>query len=265
MSITQRRNQFALVAIALVGMCSAPAMGSSFKEFFDTAQPPFLPNGWTTDVIGNSGAFHVVTTDPETPPNCVSCPVPGGVQDVSLYAPPIPITGGFSTVNFKTKFAFDSNANGALAGGRLEISIAEVRDGEWLDPTDVNSGLDGEYVTGGPNMLVASQDNPLAGGGRMVWSGFMNDTYEAVSLKLPAAAVGRTIRLRWRMVSGSDAASTIGWKVDSLIICDSGDTTSNICPSTSCGTGGACGAMASEGLLLMGLIGPWRPRWRRRR
>src|SRR5207249_5204212 len=138
----------------------------SFQEFFDGATPPFLPNGWTGDPFDSATpSWRVVTTDPETRPNCVSCPVPGGVRDASLYAPPIQIISQFATLNFKQKFALDRDANGALAGGRLEISIDGVRGGEWHDITDADAGLDGEFVTGGYNDLISSQTNPLYGKG----------------------------------------------------------------------------------------------------
>lgn len=262
--IPSRRLIPCLTALALAISCST-ALGASFKEFFDSATPPTLPNGWVNDPFDQATAsWHVVAVDPETPPNCVSVSVPGGVRDNSLYSPPIPIISGASSLSFKHKFAFDSNANGALAGGRLEISIDGVRGGEWLDPTDTAAGLDGDWVIGGPNMAVSSQDNPLFGRGALLWSGFMNDSYMLSSLRLPTIAGGKTIHLRWRMVSGSNAASTIGWKVDSVLLCDPSDTTSNLCPQGNCGSG-TCGtsAMVPEAMLLGGML--WQRRRNRRR
>jgi hypothetical protein len=265
--MTTSRKLISRVCLSAILLASSGsvALGNSFQEFFDGATPPILPVFWTGDPFSpTTPSFRVVTTDPETPPNCVSVQCPGGVRDVSLYSPRISIISDLSTLNFKHKHAFDLNDNGAEAGGRLEISIDGVRQGSWQDIVDAG----GVFLSGQYDALISDQTNPLFGGARQLWTGFLNDAYRTVSVRLPAIAAGKTIQLRWRMVTGSDAATTIGWKIDSVLLCDPGDTSNTLCPnppSTNCGTPQCAPAvMATQAMMFVGMIGQ---RWliRRRR
>src|SRR5262249_12480359 len=153
---------------------------------FDGVTAPALPAGWTASAAANGVVWQTNGFVSDTAPNSVGVGVPAAVADQSLYSPQIPIssTNGTITLTFRHKFAFDKDDNGARDGGRLEISIATVRQGEFQDIIDAG----GTFITGGYTDGISSTTNPLYGGGRMLWSGFLNDSFMTTTVELPASA-----------------------------------------------------------------------------
>jgi len=260
--VNSRRTSRIKPPLLIVGVLASaiPALAASFQENFDGVAPPALPAGWTATAASNGVVWQTNGFVSDTAPNSVGVAVPAAVADQSLYSPPIVLsnTSGTITLTFRHKFAFDKSNNGANDGGRLEISISGVRQGAFQDIIDAG----GTFVTGGYTDPISSTTNPLYGEAAMLWSGFLYDSFMTTTVELPASAAGSTIQLRWRMVS-DDSVSTLGWKVDSIKLCDPGDTTSNICPSDC--NGGACGTsgMSAMAVSLAGLISARRVRRRR--
>jgi len=239
------------LAGASIALQSPVARAVSFAENFDAVTPPALPGGWTASATQSGVVWQTNGLVADTPPNGVGIGVPAAVADQSLTSPSVAISSANATLTFRHKFAFDVDNNGARDGGRLEISIDGIRQGDFQDIIDAG----GEFVTGGYTHGISSPTNPLYGGGRQVWAGFLNDSFMTTTVKLPTSASGSNIRLRWRMVS-DDSVSTVGWKLDSIILCDAGDTTSTVCQNNNCGSG-ACGAggMPAVATVLLGIAG----------
>ncbi len=176
----------------------------TFAENFDGVSAPAFPAGWTATPVANGVNFVASTTGPDTPSNSAFALDPlsvGGGTD--LTSPSMPITSQGATVSFRNKYATEAGWD----GGVLEISIGA---GAFQDV--ITAG--GAFVQNGYNGILGANgvNNPLAG--RNAWNGDSGGYITSI-VRLPAAAAGQSIRLRWRFGADDNTAVT-GWNVDTI-------------------------------------------------
>ena len=180
----------------IVGIPSA-----SLTQNFDGVTAPAIPAGWTaTSVLGGIN-FVTVTTNRDTLPNSAYGVDPSNsAGETDLTSPPIAITSGAATVSFRNRYDTEAGWD----GGILEVSIAG---GPFTDV--ISAG--GAFISNGYNgvMTLVSPTppgytpNPLAG--RSGWTGNSNGFITTV-VRLPAAAAGQNIQLRWRVGADDNTA-----------------------------------------------------------
>lgn len=177
-----------------------------FAQNFDGVGFPSLPAGWTTTWSGVGSAWISSALQSDSVPNAAFGPAPDDVGESALTSPPF-LSGGTNTkVSFRHKFDFETTYD----GGVLEVAIG----GGGF--TDITSG-GGAFLSGGyVGTLSANFGNPI--GGRNAWTGPVANFVTSVA-RLPAAAAGQSVRLRWR--AGTDSSNSgNGWFVDSISVGD---------------------------------------------
>ena len=181
------------------------------SQNFDSVTAPDLPSGWTAVPI--SGGINFVTTaaNPDSAPNSAFAADPetvGGGSDMSSvqYA----ITSNSATVSFRHKY----NTEPGWDGGVFEISInnAPFQDILTAGGTFLQNGYNGS--------LGAGTNNPIAG--RQAWNGD-SAGYVTTVVRLPSAANGQNVQLKWRFGADNNTAPVGGgWNIDNLVV--SGNT-----------------------------------------
>jgi hypothetical protein len=187
-----------------------------FTENFDGVTAPALPANWNSTSSGSLIPFVTSTTTPQTPPNALFVTDPNTVGLAEIIAPPVQIGTLESHVIFSNFYLTE----GTFDGGVLEIKIGN---GNFQDI--IQAG--GQFLSGGYNStLSANTSNPL--GGRMAWSG-NSGGYITTEIRLPVAAAGQLIQLKWRMATDSSVAGT-GWRIDNVSITNTitGENNANI-------------------------------------
>jgi hypothetical protein len=184
------------------------------SENFDAAAA--LPAGWNATASGTS--FSVASTQADSGMNAVMVENSGNAAAASadLTSPQIAVfaPSGSSAFSFRNCFATGS----PIAGGVLEISIAE---GEFRD--FLSAG--GTFQENGYNSVLASAPgSPLAG--RNAWSGDSGG-YRTTTARLPTAAAGRLVRLRFRFAAASSAPAS--WRIDTVTLTNASIVTSFSC------------------------------------
>ncbi|MGC2237832.1 MAG: M36 family metallopeptidase [Pyrinomonadaceae bacterium] len=179
----------------------------TFTENFDSATAPAFPAGWTTAVVQSGVNFVTTVTNPDTAPNSAFALNPATVGGgTNLTSPSTAITATAATVSFRNRFDTEAGWD----GGVLEISI---NGGAFADI--ITAG--GRFVQNGyAGALGAGTNNPLAN--RPAWSG-NSSGYVTSIVRLPAAAAGQSIQLRWRFGADDNTAGTgtpSGWNVDTI-------------------------------------------------
>ncbi len=180
---------------------------TTFTENFDGSAIPAFPAGWTASPV--SGGINFVT-NPAAPD---SAPIAAFAQDpttvgggTDLTSPQIPITAPGATVAFRQKYDTEPGWD----GGVLELSIGG---GAFQDV--ITAG--GAFLQGGyDGSLGAGTNNPL--GNRAAWSG-NSGAYFTTIVRLPPAAAGQNVQLRWRFGADDNTAGSgpnPGWFVDSI-------------------------------------------------
>ena len=186
--------------IALFGVSSA-LHAQVCPQSFDTVDVPALPPNWTSDQSGASTGWQTIQSA-DTPPNAAYTGEPGAVSDAFLIAPPFFASAANLNFSFRHSFATEANYD----GGVLEVSI----DGAPF--ADV-SAVGGGFGTGGYNSVISPvQGSPIAG--RQAWSG-TSSGFITTSVLLPASALGKSVRVRWRFATDKNVGGT-GWAVDSV-------------------------------------------------
>lgn len=196
---------------------------NSFIENFDSVTPPAVPAGWnvtssygpmtfaSTSTSSFSAPYSVFAADL---PDCVppGCPNTNG-GSTELTSPFIFITSGTTaaTVAFSHKY----NTEFGFDGGVMEISI-----GGSLAPFEDIITAGGTFLQNGYNAgLGVSAPNPL--GGRNGWTGDSGGYLNSI-VRLPPAAAGQPVKLRWRFGADSNMAPAGGgWNVDSVRVAPS--------------------------------------------
>jgi len=179
-----------------------------FAESFDRVNAPALPTGWvSTLATGSAPRWVTSATASDTPPNNAFTTEPGTVSDIRLDSPNIAIASAQAQLSFRNNFSLDTPSF-SFDGGVLEIAIG-------TDPFTDILAAGGSFVAGGYNQTVASfSSNPLAG--RQVWGG-ASGGYITTTVKLPAAAAGKNIKLRWRLGCNAFDGGA-GWRIDGITI-----------------------------------------------
>ncbi|MET0753407.1 MAG: M36 family metallopeptidase [Pyrinomonadaceae bacterium] len=179
----------------------------TFTENFDSVTAPAFPAGWTAASVQSGVNFVTTVTNPDTAPNSAFALNPTTVGGgTNLTSPSTAITATAATVSFRNRFDTEAGWD----GGVLEISI---NGGAFADV--ITAG--GRFVQNGyAGALGAGTNNPLAN--RPAWSGNSNG-YVTSIVRLPAAAAGQNIQLRWRFGADDNTAGTgtpSGWNVDTI-------------------------------------------------
>jgi hypothetical protein len=185
----------------------------TFSEAFDLVTVPNAPDGWGITSSYGPMTFRSTTTNPDTPPNsmfaanlpdCTSgCPTTDG-GSTELASPPLSISAPAAYLSFRHRY----NTETGWDGGVLEVSIGG---GPYLDILAAG----GVFVQGGYNAVMGtSAPNPL--GGRMGWTG-NSGGYLTTIARLPSAAAGQSVQLRWRFGADNNTAPPGGgWNVDTI-------------------------------------------------
>lgn len=174
---------------------------------FDSVAAPNFPSGWTAVPIAGGINFVTTATGPDSAPNSAFALDPatvGGGTD--LTSPSFAITSPSALVSFRHKY----NTEPGWDGGLLEISIGG---GAFQDV--VTAG--GVFLQNGYNgSLGAGTNNPIAS--RLAWNGDSGG-YVTTVLRLPSAANGQNVQLKWRFGADNNTAPADGgWNIDSLKI-----------------------------------------------
>src|SRR5207253_10390322 len=131
------------------------------------------------------------------------------VTDSFLDSPSIAITTASAHLTFRNNFNLEPGFDGAV----LEIAIAGVAGGAFQDI--VAAG--GSFVSGGYNRTISTfYGSPL--GNRQAWSG-NSGGYVTTVVKLPAAAAGKSIQLRWRVATDISISAGGQW-IDGVQVSD---------------------------------------------
>lgn len=189
----------------------------AFSENFDGVTAPALPDGWTTTASENHQLWRTSSARSQSPPNMLFSPAPHQLGSNEGVSPEFSIVSAQSEISFRHWYELESTflRNRLYDGSVLEIKIGG---GEWQDILSAG----GLFLSGGYDGTIdACCQNPLAG--RLGWSGRsgVNQTPEFITTraKLPAAAAGQNVRLRFRV--GTDVASfREGQYIDDLTVTD---------------------------------------------
>ena len=180
------------------------------SENFDSTPIGQIPAGWERAIaVGppTQIVWYVDNVSPNPPDSgtqAIGLSGTASQSDVRLDSPPIAI----QTATAQLSFCGIYRLEGALDGVALEISLAG---GPFTDILAAS----GSFVTGGYlGKLVG--DSPLRG--RWAWTQ-ISGNWITTKVNLPAAAAGKTIRLRWRFASNTGGVSS-GYVVDTVKVTD---------------------------------------------
>jgi hypothetical protein len=171
-----------------------------FSENFDGVTFPALPVGWTTGANGSELPWVTSAANPASAPNAAFAPDVNDIGNTELITPPIavPAQGGFMA--FQTLFNMDANPTPGVGFDGMVFEIS-MNGGAFADI--ITAG--GSFDTGGYTHTISSDfDSPIAG--RMAWTGLSGGTSDAptyitTTVRLPDAARGQEIQLKWRVVT----------------------------------------------------------------
>ena len=207
-------------------------------ENFDGVTAPALPAGWEGSASG-SGVIPITVTDfPASAPNAVKLSESTTVGLSEVTSAPVMVSSA-SKLSFRNQFNTEVNFDGLV----LEISIGG---GAFQDILAAG----GSFVSGGYNStLPTTFSNPLPS--RMAWTGLSGGTaaapaYITTVVNLPAAAVGQSVRFKWRQGSDSSVAPATnpGSRIDSLTLVNTvcGGSAPTVVSASSRKTHGTAGA-----------------------
>ena len=189
----------------------------AFRENFDAVAAPALPSGWSTTSSENHQLWRTSTARNQSPPNTLFSPAPHQLGLNEGVTPEFEIVTSQAEISFRHWYEIESTflRNRLYDGAVLEIKMGN---GDWQDILAAG----GSFLSGGyDGPIDACCQNPLAG--RLGWSGRsgIGQTPEWITTraKLPPAAAGQNVRLRFRV--GTDVGSfREGQYVDDLTITD---------------------------------------------
>lgn len=196
----------------------------AFSENFDNVVAPAIPQGWTTSSTENHQLWRTAAARSTSGSNALFSPSPlqRGVNEV--ISPSFFIQTPNAELSLKNWYEHETTflRNRLYDGSLLEISFDG---GAWQDIIDAG----GRFVTGGYDGTIDSCcQNPL--GGRQGWSGRsgIHQVSEFIDtvVKLPSAAAGKNVRLRFRV--GNDVGTfREGQYIDDLVVTDGFDCSCN--------------------------------------
>ena len=196
---------------------TAGAQRIAFQENFDAVAAPALPSGWTTAATGGQQNWTTSTTRKQSAPNSVFSPDPFLIGLNELVSPVFYINSAAAELSFRNWYELETTflRNRLYDGSVLEIKIGAA---DWADI----EAAGGVFLSGGYDGVIDSCcQNPLAG--RRGWSGKsgVNQTPEFITsrVRLPQAAAGNNVRLRWRV--GTDVGTfKEGQYIDDIVVTD---------------------------------------------
>jgi hypothetical protein len=206
---------------AVIGQLNIPIQTGvqriALAEKFDGVTAPDLPAGWTTSSTANHQLWRTSSTRRQSVPNSLFSPAPNQQGVNEIVTPEFSVTSPTAEIRFRNWYELETTflRNRLYDGSVMEIKIA---DAAWQDII----GAGGMFLSGGYDGTIDSCcQNPLAG--RLGWSGRsgVNQVSEFITTraKLPAAAAGQSVRLRFRI--GTDIGSQReGQYIDDLVVTD---------------------------------------------
>jgi len=209
-----------------------PRSGESvFVEDFDGVAAPALPAGWTSAVAGMGLPWVTRSEESDTEPNTAFTRESNRPADALLESPAIAITSSGAKLTFRTRWDYE-DPDTCWDGGVLEIKIGAGGFDDILS-------LGGSFLGGGyTGVVVVGSGNPLSNRPAWCHSSPGYPAFITTTVKLPAAAAGKSIRLRWRMGSDTSVAAT-GQDIDSIVVTDP----ANVCtggPAPDCDDNDPC-------------------------
>lgn len=214
-----------------------------FTEHFDGVTAPALPAGWATaNTVGlATDVFKTVTTSADTAPNAAYAADTDSASDKSLTTPSFVVTTAAKKLHFMHKVDLErsTSTSSIYDGAVLEISI---NGGAFTD--FVTAG--GLFESGGYDGPITATSNPLYP--RNCWTGTTTG-FVAVKAAFPAAAVGQSVQLRWRVGTDLSVGHTGYWLdsvnvAEELYACQPGAPVvcndANACTTDSCDTKTGC-------------------------
>ncbi len=169
---------------------------------FDEVGAPALPAGWTTSGTGTSNPWRTVGSGSHSAPNHAFVTDVSTISDSSLISPVIFVSNQPSQLSFRNAYNTELNFD----GGVLEIAI---EGGDFQDILLAG----GSFVSGGyVSELSGDYQNPLSF--RQAWHG-NSGGYLTTLVNLPAASLGKSVQLRWRMGTDNSVAG-VGWQIDTI-------------------------------------------------
>ncbi len=189
---------------------------TTFTQNFDSVGAAALPTGWSTSTTGAQVNWATTSAASDTAPNSAFATDTVNPGVAYLYSPIIPIVSGSAQLTFQQNYYFEygtgHNATYYYDGAVLDIAIGS---GGFSDIISAGGG----FVTGGYNgALYNGSGNPLAG--RQGWGG-NSGGWITTAIRLPAAAAGQNVQLRWDCGTDEGNDSTaVGWYVDTISIQD---------------------------------------------
>ena len=189
------------------------ATQSAFTEDFDSVTAPALPAGWATSASGAQSPWVTSTNSADTPPNAAFSTDASDVGVNELDTPPIAVSSAHAQLTFRQNYNLEDDSTTPSVG--FDGGVLEIKIGSGAYQDILTAG--GSFVSGGYNSTISSRyGNPLAG--RHAWSGDSAGFVTTV-VKLPAAAAGQMIQLRWRCGTDTGNGETVvGWYIDTVSI-----------------------------------------------
>ncbi|HEY4283533.1 MAG TPA: zinc-dependent metalloprotease family protein [Chthoniobacterales bacterium] len=179
---------------------------TTVSQNFDSVLPPALPSGWTAGIGSGLGIPWVTDSiTPDSAPNSVFATTVPTVGDNQLVSAAMSIPSSDAKLNFRHRW----NLEDGFDGGILEISI---NNGAFTDIIEAG----GSFASGGYNGTISpNYSSPIAG--QDAWTGDENDSYTTTTINLPAVALGKMAKFRWRLASdvGVSVSAAI-WRIDSV-------------------------------------------------
>ncbi len=208
------------------GCTASDVCKGQYLELFDGVAAPALPGGWTTSGTGNLWTTTAASSD--SPPNSATTDDPVVVADKRLDSPPIAITSA-AELTFRNRYDTESTFDG---------SVLEIKIGAGAFQDIVTAG--GAFSAGGYNAVISTlHGNPI--GGRQAWSG-NSGGFVTTTVSLPAAALGQTVVLRWRLASDTSVGGA-GQHIDTVRV--RGGGASIVCAGNAITAPPAVGALSA--------------------
>jgi len=188
--------------------------GMRLGQNFDQAPGTTIPAPWTTSLLAGGGGdlpWRIDSSSSQSSPLSAFADDPDHSTDKVLVTPPFTVTSSPSPayVGFFQRFQTENTYDGAV----MEISI---NGGPFTDILAAG----GSFIFGGYTGTISSSDgSPIAG--RQAWTGQSSGwpNYQSAIATFPPAAVGQSVRLRWRFVSDYIVPSLGHW-IDGIMVID---------------------------------------------
>ena len=177
--------------------------------------------GWTSQADTSTNSWSIVTTQSQSPTQSYFAAGPSTKSTTNLTSPFIAIPAG--ATNLQLKFWQNRSLQSTKDAGKLEFSI---NNGPWFDVEALGSGA--VFASNGYNVTVKTPGKLSVQSefnGLRAWSGNTTGFVETiVNLTDTSKYAGNNLRLRWRIATDADTASS-GWYIDSISLLGGGDST----------------------------------------